>query len=360
MEGINGQNCYRSFNGVNNLKKLKLYDCKFSGTNNELLGYSKIEEIDGQDSLLAFTGNMFVANSYIKKINCPIDMSAGTGMFLHNCTQLEPCFIHYNNPSGKSFKVYGDSTHFMSGVKGVTVSNQAPFDNATSPQLDVSYTGLDRAALVNLFKSMPYNVGYTVVGSPTITDGVVSGFSADDYLELSNSFSNQQPFEIILKLKFSSSPATQYILSGNGFYVYLSDTRKISCQAQVSGGWIYAGTNDALSYDTDYWVKFVYDGTGLSCSYSTDGVSYTEGLSAQSQLTSHNLSFKVGSRSSYQSFGGSLDLNATSIKVNGVPFFTGTAAMTKTCSVVGCTGTADLTADDKAIATDKGWSLTVA
>ena len=33
--------------------------------------------------------------------------------------------------------------------------------------------------------------------------------------------------------------------------------------------------------------------------------------------------------------------------------------MTKTISVVGCTGTADLTADDKAIATNKCWSLTL-
>ena len=39
-------------------------------------------------------------------------------------------------------------------LKGLTVSNEAPFTGA-SPQINVSYTGLDRAALVNLFNSLP-------------------------------------------------------------------------------------------------------------------------------------------------------------------------------------------------------------
>ena len=61
----------------------------------------------------------------------------------------------------------------------------------------------------------------------------------------------------------------------------------------------------------------------------------------------------------YGVYEGGIDLNNSYIKVNGIPWFTGKAAMTKTCSVVGCTGTADLTAEDKAIATDKGWALTL-
>ena len=54
-----------------------------------------------------------------------------------------------------------------------------------------------------------------------------------------------------------------------------------------------------------------------------------------------------------------MDLNETYIKVNRVPWFTGKPAMTKTCSIVGATGTADLTQDDKNIILNKGWSLTV-
>ena len=64
--------------------------------------------------------------------------------------------------------------------------------------------------------------------------------------------------------------------------------------------------------------------------------------------------------SAYNAWSGSIDLNNTYIKVNGVPWFRGTAAMTKNCTIVGCTGTADLTQDDKNIALNKGWELTVA
>ena len=59
-------------------------------------------------------------------------------------------------------------------------------------------------------------------------------------------------------------------------------------------------------------------------------------------------------------FTGSVDLTSTKIYINDILMFRGFPAMTKTCSVVGCAGTAYLTADDKAIATGKGWELVVA
>ncbi len=46
------------------------------------------------------------------------------------------------------------SSSRIDGLKGITVCPEAPFTGA-SPQINVSYTGLDRAALINLFKSMP-------------------------------------------------------------------------------------------------------------------------------------------------------------------------------------------------------------
>ena len=59
-----------------------------------------------------------------------------------------------SNSSRKVLRFYGNSTAPVRGLKGLTVSNEAPFDGA-SPQLNVSYTGLDRQALRQLFKSMP-------------------------------------------------------------------------------------------------------------------------------------------------------------------------------------------------------------
>jgi hypothetical protein len=56
----------------------------------------------------------------------------------------------------------------------------------------------------------------TVVGSPTITsDGVASGFSASDYLQLPEVFKTDGEFEIILKARTPKTTPTsvQYILS---------------------------------------------------------------------------------------------------------------------------------------------------
>lgn len=51
-------------------------------------------------------------------------------------------------------QIYGTSTYSMRGLRGLKVSNEAPF-TGSSPQINVSYTGLDRDALVELFQSLP-------------------------------------------------------------------------------------------------------------------------------------------------------------------------------------------------------------
>lgn len=75
---------------------------------------------------------------------------------LTNSTALQNTSIDTSNVSNlKIIGCYGSSGRFMSGFKGLRVSNQAPFDSATSPQINVSYTGMDRAALVQLFNDLP-------------------------------------------------------------------------------------------------------------------------------------------------------------------------------------------------------------
>lgn len=54
----------------------------------------------------------------------------------------------------KRLTIGGASSARIDGLKRLLVYSSAPFDG-TSPQLDVSYTGLGRQALVDLFNSMP-------------------------------------------------------------------------------------------------------------------------------------------------------------------------------------------------------------
>ena len=60
-----------------------------------------------------------------------------------------------NDTVCKKIEINGDSSNFVNGLKSMRVSNQAPFDNETAPQINISYTDMDRQALVTLFNDLP-------------------------------------------------------------------------------------------------------------------------------------------------------------------------------------------------------------
>lgn len=81
---------------------------------------------------------------------------------LYGCSSLNPTFLDFTEYNNKTRIMLGGTSSVPLNVKGMVVSNEAPFDGA-SPQINISYTGLDRNALVNLFNSMP-----TVSAKPSL------------------------------------------------------------------------------------------------------------------------------------------------------------------------------------------------
>ena len=80
---------------------------------------------------------------------------AGETLIASGLVSLENTVIDDSpNSSRTLLRVYGSSSNPVSGLKGLTVSSAAPF-TGSSPQINVSYTGLDRTALIALFNSMP-------------------------------------------------------------------------------------------------------------------------------------------------------------------------------------------------------------
>lgn len=72
-----------------------------------------------------------------------------------NLPNLEPTILDLSaNTSVERLRICGTSTERMDGLKGLIVPKEAPY-TGTSPQIEVSYTGLDRQALRQMFKSMP-------------------------------------------------------------------------------------------------------------------------------------------------------------------------------------------------------------
>ena len=174
------------------------------------------------------------------------------------------------------------------------------------------------------------NCGYTIVGSPTINNGVASGFSSDDYILLP-SVPTKSISELIIKIKLNS-----FALGQNVYTNFLRGPSSFQ-------GYTYCGTN-AFNYtgfniaglgdlrinhnlqsDTDYWIKYTNDGTNCTAWWSEDGVNYTVGNIKESSLITDNNSgtIRVGSRSDRLAFPGNIDLNNTYIKVNDVTWFNG-------------------------------------
>lgn len=323
------------------------------------LGNQKVSLRSGQDPTFDYgfdsNGRLVFANKNATEINnfLNYDSSYSEVLDLSNLSKMEKVAVN------------GTADRKMEGLKGLLVSPNAPF-TGSSPQINASYTGLSKSALVSLFESMPYNVGYEVVGSPTIENGVVSGFSVNDYLTLPQP-DLSGPFEMFFKFTTPSTWGTAYdvVFSTSGVSFQKQGPNRYLAYYLIGTGESsftqYNGSHRLLQENTTYYVKIVYDETAITAYISTDGNTWETDMTANyaSGFTSSICVFGRNRKLAQQFWNGSIDLNETYIKVNGVPWFTGKPAMTKTCSIVGCTGTADLTQEDKNIILNKGWSLTV-
>ena len=166
-------------------------------------------------------------------------------------------------------------TDFSNVYIGNRQALSSPFDNG-SIDLNNSYIKLG---------STKYNlqavVGYTVVGSPTIVDGVVSGFSNSDYLKLpSFDFANSNSWKIKFAFELDNNISdwgsifdNSYIKSGLAFY--LDNNQKV----YFYGG---DGTNDTfikrsniINANQKYYVQVEFTGNSYILSLSTDNINWT-------------------------------------------------------------------------------------
>jgi hypothetical protein len=296
---------------------------------------------------------------------------------LRNDTSLEPFNIDIQDcASMAKFTCFGENASTILNLKSLRVSNEAPF-TGTPPQINVSYTGLDRNALVQLFNDLPYNVGYEVVGSPTIENGVASGFSASDYVLVSNT-ARLDLRNISMKVRFTvgqlDQSTEQAIFSWGrtgganiiSFRIFINN--KLVCyHSGLNSSTRYSFADTVLEEGKTYEAEF---GTVNSARYFKCGLA---GSMTDQAITTGSDSDFDGTPTAYlpkyigniglsfdRAFTGSIDLNNTYIKVNNVYWFKGTAARAKKpeLTITGCTGTADLTTADKQIAEiDKLWKV---
>lgn len=165
MKACTAKNNVIKISGLNscfhNMQKLE-YVPTFDGDNNIVDLYASfylclsLEKINFKNTRFRIGANTFNNAQALKKLP-KLDYSSATEMqdFLSTNTSLEDTILDVSAATGlKVIRCRGWSGDFMSGFKGLRISNEAPFSES-APQINVSYTGMDRQALVTLFNDLP-------------------------------------------------------------------------------------------------------------------------------------------------------------------------------------------------------------
>lgn len=177
----------------------------------------------------------------------------------------------------------------------------------------------------------------TVVGSPTIENGVASGFTSANYLKVPDNFTpSSNTWE--MKLKFTTSSVvtgTQAIISKgetsstNGIIFMVREGKFRFYAGSGTGAWnIVNGVDGTHSVLTNYlyYVKIIFNGSSYVVSYSMDDEDYVEDIEVSSSASVTSNSYSIGSQVGVDVFSGAIDLTKSYIKINGETWWHGTKA----------------------------------
>lgn len=184
-----------------------------------------------------------------------------------------------------------------------------------------------------------YNVD--IVGSLTNNDGVLSGFTANDYAKFSKPFVSEEnkTVEIVVKFKLNSIPTDSHkVIFGGDVYPSISLLIKTDKKLRVgipssNGQELYSANGlDELLANTTYYVKIVIPNTTVNPSYVHFYLSTTPTFPSSPSDSGSNIPYVVqlppeirfGNNGGTNSpFDGEIDLNECYITNNGVVVWEG-------------------------------------
>jgi hypothetical protein len=302
------------------------------------------EQITGKYSNYTLSQRTYDNNYKLKVLPVNNQVSSSTTITSNrNLSNLYPTKINLSNANDRTqVLLNGSSTYPMYGLRGLKVSNEAPF-TGTSPQINVSYTGLDRDALVELFESIPGYMKLDKVGEPTInSDGVASDFAYNRYIATQKAFDCSKDFDIVVKTN------TGTILSQNlkvlirnsysdspgqtGFVVAINQNKRVTVYIlNESGNYISSGGvgTSILAENTDYYFRLsqklnegIYT---IAVDSSVDGINWVRELTRTSTLpirsSGQGIAFGGGSfTQTLQYWGGSIDFKNSYIIINNARY----------------------------------------
>lgn len=169
----------------------------------------------------------------------------------------------------------------------------------------------------------PQYMNLSVVGSPTINNGVVSGFSIDDYLTM-QSINSQDVDELVVKFKINSSGVTQNvnipIFNSNAIKIQATTTSSTSgfyyTQFQIPA-FSFVQARAYLTFDNWHWIKYTNDESMMRAYYSSDGITWTLGQEKSSVGMNTSGTTNIGN-SNFET--GEIDFNNSYIVKNGTKY----------------------------------------
>lgn len=177
----------------------------------------------------------------------------------------------------------------------------------------------------------------TITGSPTITQGQVSGFSASDYMQFPFALDLYEAtsISIVMDITTGSNVTTQENIldSYYGIAVAIVDGKFVMSLGSTGSSWDIAsgvtGTH-TVEAETTYFVRVSWDGTNYVLSYSTDaGDTWTNDITVVSSTVLYQTAVYIGGSpdlfgaGSAKPFSGTINLNKWIIIYNGQQFWQG-------------------------------------
>lgn len=198
------------------------------------------------------------------------------------------------------------------------------------------------ADIFNYAHSTFDETNFTVVGSPTITDGVASGFSSENYLTKAISIASSSTQKIQIKLTTGAlTPnnfAFQLIKTEGTEYIDIAVINGVlRCRAAVSSNSI--NNTYTIQANTTYFVEIYYQSGAYYSRLSTDGQTWTSQTMGNLNAVKFDNIYIGNNTASSLDWLGTIDLKYVSIQIDGVTVLSGNITGTDTYTIGGNTTT---------------------
>ena len=293
-------------------------------------------------------------NEVQQKINEIIDnlgTASGANIDLSNLSATGEAHFQVPLVSGTNIKTINNQSILGSGNLDTPYRNIGEIVSSTIPLTDAGLHLLDGALIsgsgsysdfvdyiADLYDESSKTPNVNIVGSPTINNGVVSGFSSSNYLEIPFYPSSINSFEMQFKFTTPASITTSYAILGQSAHnrytpqISLGNNEVgtyVAFTASATGStWdstLYANVN----VSTTYIIRVQWNGTTVSGSLlDEDGelisaLTVYEGSSANLNSVYWTEIARIGLDVTTSPFSDSIDLNKSYININGSRYWDG-------------------------------------